>query len=726
MNYFKIIARMSMASGKYPRYRFILNNVASKVFTFFGLLVLVTFTVLIIHLLSNSFPLFHSPKINYIDSYQDYQFDQYIGTTVVAGKPAAMGIKNCRLLNVPLLAGDDRDTADAIRLSCDKQWLPVKQLDTALAIASIDTNGLIEFYRLQVSEQTFRLQLFASFFLPEPVKSRTSFGQHSQHDAAVWSIEVLDQHIYIALSTENGESFIIQKTLHSVEAPSVKQAGQLKHFFPLAVTHYSLLQTQSTTRIVDSANTTIQTFNPSLNKSVFRLPSARGFIVFDETSYTVYGLFNDAGEFKYIAIATHQEDINGIPASIDFDRQTGAIFILTDTSELLILNPNTFEVVYKETIDARGQSLQSVGDFLIMSGQDRIVQYQISNIVGVATWQSLFSPVHYVGYEEKGFIWQTSKVTAYDQAKYNVVPLIIGSIKASLLALVVAVPLAAGSAVFTAYFASEKTRAWLKPGIEMVEAMPSVVIGFVAAIWLAPMADKHLIAILLSVISLPFFMLAGVLTHGFWSSRQFNFRSPRRVLFAGITLLLILLFLVFNLGIYLQQVFVNSNATWAIDLLATTSLSKSAIVVAIALGIAITPSIYSLIDDAINEVPKGAILASFSLGANEVQTLFRVVLVVALPGILSAVMLGFGRAFGETMIVLMVTGNTPMPSWELLDGLRSLTSNLAIELQESNAGSMHFHILFFTASLLFFFTFCVNSLAALLKSRLTYSASNEH
>lgn len=709
---------MSMNSRTNPSYRFILNKVAAKVFTFFGLFILVTFAVLIIHLISNSLPLLYSPKINQLESQQALDFDIFIGSTVVAGVPTTLGVRDCEIVR---MSQGHLHTKETIRLPCDKQWMPVKHAGNALMVVSLNEAGLIEFYRVQLSEKVFNLRLFGSFYLPKEI------GDISTVSPGFWSIELMEQTIHIVGKSANGSAFTLHTTLNSTEKPTVRQYAEDTAYFPLALTDFAILQTGSNTRIIDRNGETLQTLSDNPLEHVVRLPNARGFITFDTSAsrYKVFGLYNDAGQFTYNEIAAYESNVVGAPISIDFDRQTGAIFLLTDASEIHIFNPNTFEIVSTHPVTTQADRLQNVDEFVVLNDKKSLTLYEASNMVGVVTWKSLFSPVHYIGYPDAELVWQTSKVSANDQAKFNIVPLIIGSIKASLLALIVAVPLAVGSAVFTAYFATEKARAWLKPGIEMVEALPTVVIGFVAAVWLAPMADKNLIAILLSIASMPFVILVGIFTHSYWSMKRYNFQSPRRFLFGAVALLMVTLFLLFNVGVYLQHLFIDANASWANDLLATMSLSKSTVVVAIALGVAITPSIYSLIDDAINEVPKGAILASFSLGANEVQTLFRVVLVVALPGILSAIMLGFGRAFGETMIVLMVTGNTPVPSWELLDGLRSLTSNLTVELQESNKGSMHFHILFFTAALLFLFTFCVNSFAALFKSRLIYGANSE-
>lgn len=147
-------------------------------------------------------------------------------------------------------------------------------------------------------------------------------------------------------------------------------------------------------------------------------------------------------------------------------------------------------------------------------------------------------------------------------------------------------------------------------------------------------------------------------------------------------------------------------------------IGKNTVVVALALGVAISPGIYSLTEDAIAGVPDELKNASYALGATRLQTLQKVVIQVATPGILAAIMLGFGRAFGETMIVLMVTGNTPVSSWSLFEGLRALTANLAIELPEADVGSTHYQILFLTACILFLFTFVINTVAELLRQRL--------
>ena len=284
-----------------------------------------------------------------------------------------------------------------------------------------------------------------------------------------------------------------------------------------------------------------------------------------------------------------------------------------------------------------------------------------------------------------------------------------------MLALIVALPLALGSAIYTAYFAKAKVRNAIKPSIEMLEAIPSVIIGFIAAVWLAPFAEKYLISIFAVIILLPFVVIVISVLHGVLRPKIEHTRFANWELFINAILLLLAIVFIFVLSLLITDWSMQNDSGQMLESIAGVTLSKTAVVVSLALGIAIAPTIYTLIDDALYEVPDGIKQASFALGATPIQTLTRVVLVVALPSIIAAVMLGFGRAFGETMIVLMVTGNTPIANWDLFSGLRTLTSNLAIELQEAQINSTLYYILFLTASILFVFTFVVNTIAALLK-----------
>ena len=136
------------------------------------------------------------------------------------------------------------------------------------------------------------------------------------------------------------------------------------------------------------------------------------------------------------------------------------------------------------------------------------------------------------------------------------------------------------------------------------------------------------------------------------------------------------------------------------------------------MGVAVIPTIFSMAEDAIFSVPKHLTQGSLALGATSWQTLSRVVILTASPGIFSAVMIGLGRAVGETMIVLMATGNTPLMDLNIFSGMRTLSANIAVEMPESEVGSTHFRVLFLAAMVLFMLTFLFNTVAELVRQRL--------
>ncbi|MBU2478861.1 MAG: ABC transporter permease subunit, partial [Gammaproteobacteria bacterium] len=158
--------------------------------------------------------------------------------------------------------------------------------------------------------------------------------------------------------------------------------------------------------------------------------------------------------------------------------------------------------------------------------------------------------------------------------------------------------------------------------------------------------------------------------------------------------------------------------TWMRDNLGIGFDQRNALVVGIAMGFAVIPTIFSITEDAIFSVPRHLTNGSLALGATTWQTLTRVVLLTASPGIFSAVMIGMGRAVGETMIVLMATGNTPVMDMSLFQGMRTLSANIAVEMPEAEVASTHFRILFLAALVLFMFTFVFNTVAELVRQRL--------
>ncbi|UIP27323.1 ABC transporter permease subunit [Photobacterium sp. TLY01] len=345
--------------------------------------------------------------------------------------------------------------------------------------------------------------------------------------------------------------------------------------------------------------------------------------------------------------------------------------------------------------------------------------FKVTNPYPEVSFSSLWQKVWYEGYPEPDYVWQSTSGTDESEPKLSLVPVVFGTLKAAFYALCFAIPLALAGAIYTAYFMSSSMRKVVKPTIEIMEALPTVILGFLAGIWLAPIVENHLIGMALSLLVLPLVMVAvglgWAMLPGGWQRRM---PTGLHILLLMPTLVLAG-YLCFTLSPVIEQAYfggdIRSYLTnhWGIGY-----DQRNALVVGIAMGFAVIPTIFTIAEDAIYSVPAHLSSGSLALGATPWQTLTRVVLLTASPGIFSAVMMGLGRAVGETMIVLMATGNTPIMDWNILEGLRTLSATIAIEMPESEVGSAHYRVLFLAAFVLFVFTFFFNTLAEIVRQRL--------
>lgn len=332
---------------------------------------------------------------------------------------------------------------------------------------------------------------------------------------------------------------------------------------------------------------------------------------------------------------------------------------------------------------------------------------------------TLFGKVWYEGYDKPEYAWQSSAANDDFEPKLSLVPLVFGTIKATLFAMLFAAPLALLGALYTSQFMSPKLKGRVKPVVEIMAAIPSVVIGFLAGLWLAPLIDKSVLTIFLSIVIVPFMLLFTIF---FWKrikTASLLQRATRGHEFVAMIPVVILgIYLAFLLsGVAEVNIFAGDFKQWLFSTLGVRYDQRNSIIIAIALGFAVIPIIFTIAEDAISNVPRNLTAASLALGASRWQTAWRVVLPSALPGVFSAVMIGFGRAIGETMIVLMATGNTPILSWSLFNGLRSLSANIAVEIPEAPLNSSLYRVLFLSAVLLFIFTFIINTGAEALRQR---------
>lgn len=335
------------------------------------------------------------------------------------------------------------------------------------------------------------------------------------------------------------------------------------------------------------------------------------------------------------------------------------------------------------------------------------------------SWSSLWGEVWYEGYEKPDYIWQSSSADNDFEPKLSLVPLSFGTIKAAFYAMLLAIPLAIFGAIYTAYFMAPKLRQAVKPGIEIMEALPTVILGFLAGLWLAPFVEDHLPGIFSLSLILPLSILGFAYA---WHRLPDSIRHMvpdgwAPVLLAPVILLVSWFALAVSPAVELA-LFNGNMPLWMKQELGVDFDQRNSIIVGLAMGFAVIPTIFSIAEDAIFSVPKHLTNGSLALGATPWQTFTRVVILTASPGIFSGVMIGFGRAVGETMIVLMATGNTPVLDLSIFQGMRTLSANIAVEMPESEVDSTHYRVLFLAALVLFVFTFMFNTIAELVRQRL--------
>ncbi|WP_083007701.1 ABC transporter permease subunit [Halomonas sp. GT] len=318
-------------------------------------------------------------------------------------------------------------------------------------------------------------------------------------------------------------------------------------------------------------------------------------------------------------------------------------------------------------------------------------------------------------------VWETLPLLAFGNtftlAKLS--PLAWGTLKAALAAMLFATPIALGAAMYSALFMSARLRSRLKPTLELMEAVPGVVIGFIAGLLLAPWVEQNLASTLMIIIWLP---LSAALAGYLWHRTAARVRHRLPLSWAGLWLLPWLAgmtVLAIWLAPIIEQHWFGGDLRRLLDQhYGLDYATRNALIVGIAMGFAVIPSIYSLAEDALADVPPTLMEGAQALGASRWQALWKVALPTAGPGVFSAVMIGAGRAVGETMIVLMASGNTALFSASPFEGLRSLSASIAIELPEASPGGLTYHLLILAALALFIFTFVVNTLAEIVRQRL--------
>lgn len=295
----------------------------------------------------------------------------------------------------------------------------------------------------------------------------------------------------------------------------------------------------------------------------------------------------------------------------------------------LNLTPSEFKEMDRET-------LQALMEVRVDAAKEDTTDRDA--LVNTVSWRYLLMPYQWTDYDTPVYVWQpVSKIH-----KYNIVPLIVGSLKTTLVALLFAVPVSLGAAIYVSQLARPNVKEWIKPAVEMLSAVPSVVLGAFAAIVLA--------SALQSLFGLQYRLNAGL---------------------AGL-----------------------------------------------ALGISSIPIIFSIAEDSLTSVPRSFTQAALALGASRWSAAWQIVVPAAIPGLFAAIVLGFGRCIGETMVVLIASGNAASLSASLLEPTRTLTATIAAELGETVVGGHHYRMLFVLGTLLFVVTFLTNLAGDIVMHRL--------
>ena len=439
-------------------------------------------------------------------------------------------------------------------------------------------------------------------------------------------------------------------------------------------------------------------------------------------------------------------------------------------------------------------------DAILVNSGGSFQMYGFDPSYAEVSLSSLFAPVHYEQFREPEFSWQSSSGSDETEPKLSLVPLIFGTLKATFYSILFAAPIAILAAIYTSEFMAPKSRMRVKPVIELMASLPSVVLGFMAII-IAPFISESVSVVLAAIFFIPLAVILGsqlllrlrpegavisgamrialvslsmcigvcfavllaplislALFGGDIKSWLLAVPGPSSTLdhASGGLFLLVLPFVSFLVVRYLLPLislpatfhaalqtlvfffltisasilistfiayvlslagFDLRNPLWNFGSIAGAYDQRNALIVGVVMGFAIIPIIYTMADDALASVPGHLRSASLGAGATPWQTTIRIVVPTAMSGLFSALMIGLGRAVGETMIMLMAAGNTPVMDLNIFEGFRTLAANIAVELPEAPKGGTHYRILFLSALVLFSLTFVINTLAEVVKMR---------
>jgi phosphate transport system permease protein len=446
----------------------------------------------------------------------------------------------------------------------------------------------------------------------------------------------------------------------------------------------------------------------------------------------VFSLFYPKGRDQRTFGLTHSFPALGAEPTFLISTLRNKAFLLGGGSELSLRYSTTDSIRWQGKMPYHVANAAISGKYhrlVVLDSTNQIHFFKIHDPHADSSWKALFSKVWYEGSSEPRWEWQSTGGSDDFEPKYSLVPLIFGTIKGTFYAMLFAVPIALLAALYTSQFLDPCFRSVVKPTMEIMASLPSVVLGFLAAIYIAPLIEDQIPSLMLVTVGLP---IIAAITGLVWSRLPIQTRQwihPGWEWIVFLPLLLGSASILWSLGPRLEAAcFVVSDSStglksadfraWWPLVTGTGFDQRNSLVVGFMMGFAVIPIIFTIAEDALSNVPTSLITASMACGASRWQTATRIVLPTASSGIFSALMIGLGRAVGETMIVVMATGNTPIMEWNIFSGMRTLSANIAVELSEAPHHSTLYRTLFLGALLLFLLTFAVNTVAEVLRHRL--------
>lgn len=446
----------------------------------------------------------------------------------------------------------------------------------------------------------------------------------------------------------------------------------------------------------------------------------------------IFSLFVPKGGSERLFGLTHNMEPLKAGADFFFKSQRNKGYLTGDGKQVSLRYATTESIRWKKEMPFHVKlgALSGKNDRIVLLDENHTLHfYRLHDPHPEASFKALFGKLWYEGAAEPKYEWQSTGGSDEFEPKLSLVPLIVGSLKGTFYAMLFALPVALLAAIYASQFLQPSIRRIVKPTMEIMASLPSVVLGFLAALWLAPILETRVPSVLCIIIALP---LSAAVMGWIFSMLPMRYRrhlNPGREFLIFMPVFLLACWGAWNLGPIVENIFftVTDPVTgeriadfrrWWPAVTGTPFEQRNSMVVGFMMGFAVIPIVFTIAEDAMSNVPASLRAGSLALGASRWQTARRIVLPTAAAGIFSATIIGFGRAVGETMIVVMATGNTPIMDFNIFSGMRTLSANIAVELPEAPHHSTLYRTLFLGAMLLFLMTFLVNTVAEILRQRL--------